>query len=60
MYVTEDTEEDRYLFIGCKFLESKKDEINLCIDRDLVYNNRGIHQYQKEGVYLLQSYFVNG
>ena len=26
-------------------------------DHDLVYNNREIHLYQKEGAYLIQSYF---
>ena len=41
-------------------LESEKDEINLCIDHDLVYTNKEIHQYQKEGVYLIQSYFEHG
>ena len=32
----------------------------MCIDHYLMYNNRKIHQHQKEGVYLLQIYFITG
>jgi hypothetical protein len=41
-------------------LKELKDDISLCVDHDLVYTNRKIHLYQKEGVYLIQSYFEYG
>ena len=28
------------LYLKCEFLESQKDEINSCIDHDLMYNNK--------------------
>ena len=54
------SEFNRELYFRCKCLKSQKDEINSCIDHDLIYNNRKSHQHQKEGVYLLQIYFITG
>ena len=51
---------NRELCFRSKCLESQKDKFNSCIDHDFMYNNRKIHQHQKEGVYLLQIHFAAG